>query len=136
MYSRALQEQLDVGINDNEMNRLLEPPKIPLKYPRDDNFSAFSAKRKDVLIQMVESVTGKSVQLDQSLETRVVEEASEMPSILLFPHALLIVNDAFVINVRLDLSRAVPTFRAFALRCLRDRPLPPTCRHPQRDRCR
>ena len=65
-YLAALQSHVQVGLTDEEMNRILGTHRIPFVHLRSDDFASFYSGRKKALIELVESATGKSVQRDQS----------------------------------------------------------------------
>ena len=67
-YLAVLESHPQVGLTDQEMNRILSSHKIPFMHLRSDDFQAFYLSRKNNLIELVEKAIGKSVQRDQSHE--------------------------------------------------------------------
>lgn len=67
-YLAVLESHPQVGLTDQEMNRILSSHKISFMHLRSDDFQAFYLSRKNNLIELVEKAIGKSVQRDQSHE--------------------------------------------------------------------
>tara|TARA_R110000850_G_scaffold242736_3_gene367534 strand:+ start:1849 stop:3693 length:1845 start_codon:yes stop_codon:yes gene_type:complete len=74
VYLADLQKHKQVNLSDEEMNEILASHHIPKKKLRADDFEAFYRGRKGKLITIVESVMGKSAQLDQSGSSYTAEE--------------------------------------------------------------
>jgi hypothetical protein len=65
-YLAALQKHKQVALDDASMNAILTSHRIPAGLLRADDFDAFYSGRKAELLRLVESVMGKSAQLDQT----------------------------------------------------------------------
>ena len=65
-YLTALQQKGQDGWTEKEMNSILTSHQIPCEPLRSDDFDAFYSMRKQALIKLIEKVTGKSVQRDES----------------------------------------------------------------------
>ena len=74
VYLADLQKNKQVNLSDEEMNEILASHYIPKKKLREDDFEAFYRGRKGKLIKIVETVMGKSAQLDQSGSSYTAEE--------------------------------------------------------------
>lgn len=65
-YLNDLQNHKQVALSDDQMNTILLSHYIPVDLLRSDDFEAFYKGRKSKLIEIVESVMGKSAQRDQT----------------------------------------------------------------------
>lgn len=61
IYLRKLQTHKQVQLNDNEMNTLLASHRVPVAELRVDDFARFYEARKQLLLQLIEGVMGKTV---------------------------------------------------------------------------
>lgn len=74
-YLSTIQGHQQVGLNDEEMNRILESHRIPAELLRKDDFNAFFEKRKESLLRIVEQAMGKEVKRDGVQELWGQEDA-------------------------------------------------------------
>ncbi len=71
-YLIALQSHNQVGLTDEEMNRILSTHRIPFAPLRSDDFRTFYSHRKRALIELIEIATKISVHRDQSDEAETI----------------------------------------------------------------
>jgi len=74
-YLSALQQHPQVGLTDEEMDRILESHQIPAKLLRQNDFKAFCAARKDKFLRIIERAMGKEIVRED------MEEAQEKPDV-------------------------------------------------------
>lgn len=67
-YLSAIQTHQQVGINNEEMDKILESHQIPAELLRQDDFKAFFEKRKESLLRIVEKAMGKEVEREGKQE--------------------------------------------------------------------
>lgn len=67
-YLSAIQAHQQVGLNNEEMNKILESHQIPAGMMRQDNFNAFFEQRKERLLRIVEQAMGKKVEREGKQE--------------------------------------------------------------------
>jgi len=63
-YLKKLQKHQQVGLNDEEMNRLLNSHFITSGPMRADDFESFFSRRKQSLLVLIEGVMGKSLSME------------------------------------------------------------------------
>lgn len=67
-YLERIQNENQVQLSDNEMNRLLETHAINPDYLRSDDFNAFIDDRRKKLAQLIQNAMGKQVLMEEIIE--------------------------------------------------------------------
>lgn len=63
-YLSAIQSHKQVGLDDDGMNAILKSHRIDSAAMRADDFEQFYEKRKDSLLEVVESAMGKAIETE------------------------------------------------------------------------